>query len=85
MTEDINTRTNKTEKLVTSKENKTSGQLLELAKIILTLKTVDRPETNSNAGAHQISERDSSQFQYNIRQDDGDDLWIKMSNSPPWP
>ena len=58
--EDIHTRTNKTEKLVTSMENKISGQLSELTKIIQTLDTVDRPETNSNAGAHTISERDST-------------------------
>ena len=67
--EDIHTRTNKTEKLVRSMENKTSGQLSELTKIIQTLETVDRPETNSNAGAHPISKRDSSRLQYKIRQE----------------
>ena len=67
--EDIHTRTNKTEKLVTSMENKTSGQLSvsELKKRIQTLGTVDRPETNSNAGTHTISERVSSRLQYKIR------------------
>ena len=67
--EDIHTRTNKTEKIVTSMENKTSGQLSELTKRIQTLETVDRPETNSNAGTHTISERDSSRLQYKIRQE----------------
>ena len=41
--EDIHTMTNKTEKLVTSMEHKTSGQLSELTKTIQTLETVDRP------------------------------------------
>ena len=54
--EHIHTRANKTEKRVTSMENKTSGQLSELTRSIQTLETVDRPETNSNAGAHPISE-----------------------------
>ena len=67
--ENIHTRTNKTEKLVTSMENKTSGQLSEQTKRIQTLETVDRPETNSNAGTHTISERDSSRLQYKIRQE----------------
>ena len=67
--EDIHTRTNKTEKIVTSMENKTSGQLSELTKRIQTLETVERPETNSNAGTHTISERDSSRLQYKIRQE----------------
>ena len=67
--EDIHTRTNKTEKLVTSMENKTSGQLSEQTKRIQTLETVDMPETYSNAGTHTISERDSSRLQYKIRQE----------------
>ena len=33
------------------------------------METVDRPETNSNAGAHPISERDSIRLQYTIRQE----------------
>ena len=65
---DINTRMNKTEKLVTSMENKTSGQLSELTKRIQILEVVDRPEANSNAVAHPISKRDSIRLQYNIRQ-----------------
>ena len=66
---DIHTRTIKTEKLVTSMENKSSGQLSELTKIIQTRETVDRPETNSNAGSHPISERDSNRLQYKIRKE----------------
>ena len=65
--EDINTRTNKTEKLVTSMENKTSGQLSQLTNKIQTMEVVDRPEANSNAVAHPISERDYSRFQYKIK------------------
>ena len=66
--EDINTRTNKTEKLVTSMENKTSCQLSELTKGIQTLEVIYRPEANSNAGAHPTSEMDSSRLQCKIRQ-----------------
>ena len=50
-------------------ENKTSGQLSKLRKIIQTLETLDRPETNSNAGAHPITKKDSNRLQYKIRQE----------------
>ena len=61
--------TNKTEKLFTSMENKTSGHLSELTKRIQTLETIDRPETNCNAGARPISEIYSSRLHYKIRQE----------------